>query len=296
MVLFMNAANKTPVLAIDGGGTRCRVASADSDGVISVETRSANVSTDFDGSVREILDGILRLGEQIGVTRGELEARPAFVGLAGVTGTQMVERLKAALPFQNVRIEDDRAAALRGSLSDDDGFLAHCGTGSFFGVQRDGAQRFVGGWGSVLGDEASAQWIGRRALAAALDTVDGRRERSPLTDDLLSKFEGAEGIVRFAGSVGPSEFGMIAQNVTAAAQRKDPNAADVMQAGAGEISQTLLHLGWQPGDPICLTGGIGPYYAPMLPDEMRRCVVDPKGSPLDGAVSLARELAREVIA
>ncbi len=290
--LIMVKSKSTPVLAIDGGGTRCRIASADEAGVVSIETASANVSTDFDGSVREILKGLSQLGERIHAECDDIYMRPAFLGLAGVTGSDIIRRLQDALPFKHIRIADDKPAALRGSLADADGFLAHCGTGSFFGVQLDGHQRFVGGWGPVLGDEASAQWIGRAALSASLESVDQIRQRSSLTDRLLSEFGDAAGIVSFASHAEPVEFGALARHVTEASANDDPVAIEVMRAGAGKVVEALGHLGWRPGMTICLTGGIGPHFERHLPDEMRQSVAAPKSSPLDGAISLAFDLAR----
>ncbi|MEO1308796.1 MAG: BadF/BadG/BcrA/BcrD ATPase family protein, partial [Pseudomonadota bacterium] len=288
----MTLAHTNPILAIDGGGTRCRIACADGEEVVSVETGSANVSTDFDGSVEEILKGIEQLGRRLGQSVDALCHRPAFVGLAGVTGPEIAGRLERALPFTQVQIRDDRPAALRGALTDADGFLVHCGTGSFLGAQTDGQQRFVGGWGPVLGDEASAQWVGRTALGATLESVDQIRPQSPLAERLLSELEGAAGIVRFASKAEPAEFGKLARLVTEADAQGDVVASDVMRAGAGKIADTLHLMGWQPGLPICLTGGIGPYYERHLPDDMRENIEAPKGTPLDGAIALAFEFAR----
>ena len=45
---------------------------------------------------------------------------------------------------------------------------------------------------------------------------------------------------------------------------------------------------------ICLTGGISPYYAPYLPEEMQAAVAEPAAEPLIGAVALARAFAEEL--
>lgn len=294
MVLIMDELGITPILAIDGGGTRCRVAYSDGNDVVVEETGPANVSTDFDGSVREILEGVQRLSVQLGRDRSVLYDRPTFIGLAGMTGPALSNKLRDALPFASVRIEDDRPAALRGALGDKDGLLAHCGTGSFFGAQLGGAQRFVGGWGRILGDEASAFWIGRAALQRTLTGVDGLHEPSALTRRLLEDLGGAPGIVQFAATAEPADVAAIAQQVTAAADEDDQVATSIMRAGADEIAGTLKILGWQAGVPICLTGGVGPHFARHVPEDMRTSITEPDGSPLDGALSLARDLANEV--
>lgn len=290
----MSESKHSAVLAIDGGGTRCRIAYQRGDAIISVETGSANISTDCEGAIRQVLDGLAALSARVALGTDEMARLPAFVGLAGVTGPLIADRLREALPFANARIEDDRPAALRGALGDRDGFIAHCGTGSFYGAQVDGTMTFSGGWGPVLGDEASAQWVGRTALTRTLETVDGRRASSDLSRALLDRFGGASGIVRFGATARPSEFGAIAPMITTFATSGDALAAQVMSAGASEIARSLAKLGWTPGQAICLTGGIGPFFEAYLPEPMRVEVTAAEGEPLSGALSLARELEKEI--
>lgn len=286
----------SPVVAVDGGGTRCRLAFDDGKSVIAAEAGSANVSTDFDGALDEILMGLERLAVRADLTLDALSRVPAFVGLAGVTGESISERLRTALPFVHVRIEDDRAAALRGALGRSDGVISHCGTGSFFAAQAGGTMRFAGGWGPVLGDEASAHFVGRAALSMTLKSIDGQCTVSPLAERLLEDYEGAAGIVRFAGSASPSEFGALAPLVTEFAMQGDVLGERVMRSGAQDIAAILSIIGWRKGHPICLTGGIGPHYAPYLPADMQAELIPPVGEPLAGALSLAAEFAREMAA
>ena len=290
----MNKPLHTLVLAIDGGGTRCRVAAARGDDVIAVETGSANVSTDFDQAVRQIAEGLEALAARMGCAVETLSAAPAFVGLAGVTGPDIAGRLRDALPFRHVRIEDDRVAAVRGVLGRRDGAIGHCGTGSFYAVQIGGDVRLAGGWGPVLGDEASAQWVGRLALSLALEALDGRQRPTTLSGRLADRFGGTAGIVRFAGSARPSELGALAPVVTEAAGQGDPIGIEIMRRGAQEIARAVHVLGWQPGQAVCLTGGIGPLYLPYLPEDLRAGAAEPEGQPLDGAIALAQDLAGEI--
>lgn len=289
--------NKIPhilALAVDGGGTRCRVAAWTGNKSVAVETGSANVSTDFDTAVHEVLRGLDVLASRMNCPVNVLTVAPAFVGLAGVTGPAIANRLQAALPFLQVRIEDDRVAAVRGVLGHRDGVVGHCGTGSFYASQTGDTIRLSGGWGPVLGDEASAQWVGRLALQLTLQTVDARVDPSPLSVRLLADFEDAAGIVRFASTARPSEFGALAPLVTEHAAHKDAIALRIMQQGADEIARGLRKVGWRAGQVVCLTGGIGPHYIDHLPADLRTHIADREGEPLDGALALARAFAQEV--
>jgi len=66
---------------------------------------------------------------------------------------------------------------------------------------------------------------------------------------------------------------------------------ELMQAGAAYLKQAINTLGWQPGEPLCLIGGLGRFYTPFLPDQMVQSVTPPKGTALDGALHLAERLA-----
>ncbi|MFQ6548448.1 BadF/BadG/BcrA/BcrD ATPase family protein [Aestuariibius sp. 2305UL40-4] len=287
-------ADHTLVVAVDGGGTRCRIAASDGDRMWMVEAGSANASTDFEEALHEINTGLEGLAEQMGCPVSALHAARAFVGLAGVTGPAIEGRLRSALPFEHMRVSDDREAAVRGVLGTRDGVVGHCGTGSFYARQLGGAVTLAGGWGPVLGDEASAQWAGRYALRLTLETVDGRLRPSPLSARLLDDFEGAAGIVGFAAKARPSDFGELAPLVTEYAARQDAIACQIMQRGADEISRALRHVGWRPGLAVCLTGGIGPHYAPFLARDLRTDLAQAEMEPLDGAIALARDLAQEI--
>lgn len=285
---------KTSVLALDGGGTRCRLALSDGDSVITVETGSANISTDMAGAVAQVRDGLDQLAEATGHSAAALAMCPVYIGIAGVTGAQIAERFSDALPFQLVRVTDDRPTALSGALGGSDGLIAHCGTGSFFAAQIEGQSRFAGGWGSVLGDPASAQWVGRRALACTLEEVDRLRESSELGAQLLERFGGSAEIVAFAVKARPADFGRVAPDVTAFAAKGDPLAVEILTDAAHEIATTLHKMGWKAGLPLCLTGGIAPQFLPYLPPAMQEACIAPRGAPLDGAITLAHEFAREV--
>ncbi|NRB36538.1 MAG: ATPase [Rhodobacteraceae bacterium] len=289
----MIESRQIPVLAVDGGGTRCRVAIQREGEVIAVETGSANLSSDFDGTVAEILGGLAALSSRADMDMDDLVRLPAFVGLAGVTGPTIAERLRIKLPLTRLRIEDDRPAAVRGALGARDGLIAHCGTGSFFAGQSGSKMVFSGGWGPVLGDEASAQWVGRTALMLTLEAADGRRACTGLAAALLEHYDGPAGIVHFGGRARAPQFGAIAPMVTERAAKGDDLAAHIMSLGAAEIVRSLSHLGWAAGRCICLTGGIGPQFEPYLPAAMQADVVLPKGEPLMGALSLARALQKE---
>lgn len=279
------------VLAVDGGGTRCRVACLTGGVRREVETGPANASTDLNGAAEQVLRGLGLLADNLGVTVADLSGVPAHVGLAGVVSSRIAQALGQRLPLARARIADDRPAAVRGALGDGDGAVAHCGTGSFFALQKGGQIRLSGGWGPILGDEASAQWVGRKALLAALDVTDGLYPETGLCREIAARIGGSGEIVSFAAGASPSDFGALAPLVTTAAMAGDARARRIMTLGSDHIADTLKILGWTGAFPVCLTGGMAPHYADYLPPDMRERIVPPKGDPIDGGLSLAGEIA-----
>ena len=89
----MTDQSSTRVLAIDGGGTRCRLALSGQNTSMTVETGSANVSSDFEGATAELIRGVTEIA-RISATPIELLAEiPAYAGIAGVTGRDAAARL-----------------------------------------------------------------------------------------------------------------------------------------------------------------------------------------------------------
>ena len=281
------------VIAVDGGGTRCRVAFATSDDTCVVEVGAANISTDFDAALAEITLGLKKLCDKTGLGKDQVRGLPAYLGIAGTTGPALAGKLASALPLDHAHVEDDRPAALIGALGSRDGAIAHCGTGSFLAASINGTMRLAGGWGPVLGDEASAQWVGRKTLAATLNALDHLAPQTRLVDEMLEHFGSSEAIVAFAAIASPAEFGLLAQRTTKSATEGDTIANSILSQAADHIARALPKLGWTPGAALCLTGGIGPVYGRYLPANLRSSLVEPAGTPLDGAITLARKFARE---
>ncbi|MGH1412264.1 MAG: BadF/BadG/BcrA/BcrD ATPase family protein [Pelagimonas sp.] len=282
------------ILAIDGGGTRCRVACEHNGQRFHFESGSCNVTSDLDGSIEQIMRGLKGLARLLHIDLEMFKDTPCYLGLAGVTGPEKAQDVARRLPLTHVRIEEDRAPAARGALGRQNGALIHCGTGSFQAVQHNGRARFAGGWGARLGDEASAQWVGRLALSDTLLVHDGLKQPSDLSQELLTHFESTTGIVAFAAAANAADFGHLAPRVTKAAAKADPIAQEIMRQGAERLTFALTHLGWTTGMPIMLTGGIAPSFAPYFSADMQAALTPANGTPIDGAISLAHDFRKEI--
>ncbi|MDH3262683.1 MAG: ATPase [Paracoccaceae bacterium] len=276
------------VVGVDGGGSSCRIALLREGRRHEAEVGAANVSTDCDAAIASLRDGLARVAAAAGLSMDDLRPCAAYLGLAGVKGAEDAARVAAALPFERVRVEDDRLAAVAGALGEADGAVAGIGTGSFLARRSGGTVRLIGGWGLALGDEASAAWLGRGLLSAVLKTVDGLVEPSPLTEAIFAEHgRDPEAIVAFSLNARPRDYGRLAPRIDEAAQAGDALATHLMRAGAAYIEEALRALGWQHGETLCLVGGVARHYARYLGEEIAPSLKAPKGTALDGALQLA---------
>jgi len=279
------------LIAVDGGGSTCRLALLRAGQRIDLTLGPANVTTDRDASIATLLDGLAQLGKSAGLGNQELAGAYCYFGLAGVMTDEDARAISARLPLDRVTIADDRNCAVTGALGAADGAVASIGTGSFVARQTDGVARYIGGWGHQLGDQASGAWLGREVLSHALKVRDGLAPRTGLIAQIMLMFDDdPTRIVDFAQTATAVEFAELAPQVVAFADR-DQVAQALMADGAAYIAQGLTALGWRPDKPLCLLGGLGSHYKPFLSAEIGAAVCDPKGSALDGALELAARLA-----
>ncbi len=284
----MNDSNTAGLIAIDGGGTNCRICLMLNGNRTEVRTGSANVSTDLEGSIRTIRQGLEAVATKAGITMKEFSEFQAYVGLAGVISPAMAKLIKTSLPLANATVEDDRSSAVVGALGADDGSVAGIGTGSFLARQDKGVIRFVGGHGPQLGDEASGASLGQALLASVLLVSDGLQTGTEFTDRIFAEFDGdTTRIVEFGQSATPQNFARYAPQIVEAAQAGDSVCLALMRAGAIYIERGIKSLGWIGKETLCLVGGVAPHYQSYLPPLMAAAVKPPKSNALDGALVLA---------
>lgn len=271
-------------LGIDGGGTGCRAALADADGLIIGQGQGgpANINTDVEGAAVNILAATAQALEGTGADPRDLIAT---LGLAGGTITAAIDRLVLLLPFARIQIVNDAVTAARGALGAQDGILAAMGTGSVFAAQRGGDLRQVGGRGFVMGDEGSGAVLGRALLSMAMRAEDGFADMTPLLQEILEEFGGIEGIIRFGNGARPVDFAELAPRIVGS---DDPAARQVFDAALGDVRHILGVLQGDAPLPVVFVGGLGPAYAARLTDWPQRPAL---GSGVDGALLMARQMA-----
>lgn len=273
------------LIGVDGGGSSCRAAITVGGRRYEAKRGGANVSTDFDAAIATIRDALDAVRTDCGLGAEQFHAGQAHLGLAGVMNDAVAARVAAALPFAHIAVTDDRPTALAGALGDADGAVAAIGTGSFLARQTGGQAHLAGGYGFAIGDQASGAWLGRALFERVMLCIDGFAPWTDLGRALLAE-HGADpsALVAFSVAARPRDFAGFAPRIAAS---DDPLAVSLMSEGAAYIHTGLTAMGWRDGQALCLMGGLGPSYRAHLPQAMQDAVATPKGSALDGAMTLA---------
>ena len=279
------AQTQTILIGIDGGGTGCRLGVECSGQRHLVETGPTNVTTNFAQSVETLTAGLSTLADIAGLSMSDLQGAHAHLGVAGVLSRDDAARLGAALPLKRAVITDDQITTLRGALGRDDGIVLSLGTGSFVARQTRGDVKTIGGWGLILGDEASGAWLGREAIATALRAKDGLETDSPFLKSLAPR------LMDFVGAPKQADFAALAPDVITAALQEDPKAITILDQALAYLERVVSTLDPQANLPLCLIGGLARSYRDLLPDALSKRLVPARGTAIDGAFDLAREAA-----
>lgn len=283
-------------IGIDGGGSSCRAAVTDGTGRILGRGTAgpSNILSDLDSSLINIIASARNAVADAGLTPETLTHIAAVVGVAGANVGDYAQRVEHALPFARRRVVTDASTALQGALGDSDGVVGAFGTGSVYNARRDGKLYGIGGWGFVIGDQASGARLGRDLLEHALLAHDGVRPPSALTEKLMAEYDNnPEKLVEFAHVSRPGDFAVYAPLVFTFADKGDPVALAIVQNATRSIGESLDALLWPSCPAICMLGGLANAYRPWLAERHRSLLKEPKGDVLQGAVDLAVQFLHE---
>ncbi|UFJ39377.1 N-acetylglucosamine kinase [Brevibacillus humidisoli] len=260
---------QVPLLAVDGGGTKCLAAMVATDRRILGTGRAGSCNYQGIGTTaaaRELTNAI-RTAMATTAAEGtpsteEADASPstegrvwevecAVFGMAGLDTeydrqviVEMVKEVLAQLKIHvhHLIVENDGFAALLGATDGDAGILVIAGTGSIaYGINGQGITARAGGWGHRVGDEGSGYWIGKQMITAVLKAADGRGEPTRLTDRLLRYLGLSQVEELYNWTYGPSysveKVGELSPLVSQTAAEGDVVAARILTLAAEELAQ-----------------------------------------------------------
>lgn len=181
------------VLGVDGGQSSTRVLIADLEGNLLGLGIGGAANHIHEPGGPERLCRSLNTALESALDGAGLPAETRFaVAYCGMTGGgALVEEIcRQQLPATRVVVAHDTQTALYCVTQGAPGVVVITGTGSVaFGVNSQGQQAAVGGWGYLMGDEGSAYWIAIQALNSCTRADDGRIPRTWLERVLLEHFE-----------------------------------------------------------------------------------------------------------
>lgn len=290
------------VVGVDGGQSQIRLQSSGSEAVVAVDGLGRLEGDTSQQLVERVVEGWERL--DLGATRVDR----MVLGLTTLPDDQdgrddLAAALGLALPVQEIWLTGDAVTAHAGALVDRDGVSLTVGTGvACFGVDRtSGNHQRVDGDGFLLGDGGGAFWIGSRGISAVLRSRDGRGEATSLAAACDARFGARPDLAAYLHSIprAVNTIAHFAKDVQHAAEQGDDIAQAIVDDAAEELSiaaHAAARIVSRPIVPVAISGRAVSEGTPLrraiarlISEATGLHLQDAAGTPLDGALRLARD-------
>jgi len=302
-------------LGVDGGGTKCRMRLTDHQlntlGEAEIEAPSNLQVGNGDAAYAAInkLTQMVFLEAGIDIEQGANVS--ACFGMAGARLDKAKTDFAArSFPFASVKIVDDIDIARAGAHLGAEGAVLIIGTGSA-GLGEVAGKRFqVGGWGFLIGDSMSGAWLGRKLIRKSLKAFEGLEKGSELTSAVMEKFDNDRQNLMawsFSNKKALADLGSTVANISPSIaharpvdygsfvpmifdfleQKNDPIAKQLIDMELAEIEQYINWFLRRRIKSIAIVGGLGKRLFPMLEKRHPGLIIEPKSTPLHGAILLA---------
>lgn len=234
-------------IGIDGGGTNSRLLAVDFHGNVigHVRGRTTNLESNSVNTVMNNLNALIESFHERHYTKYEDCAGLCF-GTAGVDTRATlltIEDMLHKTPFTcPTKVVNDALIALYANTRGKPGMMLLAGTGSIaYGVNAEGLDKRVGGFGYIVGDEGSAYWVVKEAIRAALHAYDGTGPKTQLLCDFTRAldFSEFEEIIDFIYRRNKADLARLSYVVTSAQEEGDPVADRVMREGLQYLCRSI---------------------------------------------------------
>ncbi len=294
-------------LGIDGGGTKTECAVGDERSILGRATgESAKVQRVGEENARQALRSVI--GQACAAAGIEAKAiQSTCIGIAGAARepiAEFVRRTIGEVVPGVVEVVGDMAIALEAAFEGGPGVVVIAGTGSIaYGRNERGETARAGGWGPVVSDEGSGDWIGKQAVAAAMRAHDGGR-MTQLLPTVMNTWHIAtrSDLFLMANAYPPPDFAGLVPAVIANAEAGDLLAREVLANAGTELAKlagTVIRRLW-PGPcavKVAMVGGVFRNVAPVR-ESFRKALLSLRPDaalaegivdPVLGALALARK-------
>ncbi|UCD57515.1 MAG: hypothetical protein JSV16_17230 [Candidatus Hydrogenedentota bacterium] len=269
------------VMGIDAGGTHTRCQIASEDGRMLSIGHGGPANTNF----VSLKSAQSALGRALSGCLTSFNREIELVVIAGphlppATATTVSHHAGTGKVIVTDEFEASLAAALHKPRAW--GVVIMSGTGSFCkGRNVRGEEKYVGGWGPLIGDEGSGYDIAKEALGALVRACDGRGKETVLTDLMLShlKICSVQELKTrlYRPPLKRHKLAELATCVFTAAGGGDEVAVEILRSAglrlANLASPVVCELfGTEEDFPVVLSGGIpyeGSIIARMLASEIK---------------------------
>ncbi len=295
------------ILGIDGGGTKTRCAV--SDGVMVLGrgvSKGCNIVRLGEATARLSIQSAIREA----LRNAHLEPDSVKAACIGVAGSAVPQVRQAVLSIIReilpcpISVVGDQDIAFEAAFGDTPGILVIAGTGSIaFGRNSTGKSARAGGYGFIVSDEGSGQWVGRAGVSSCLRALD-RGAKSLLLPQFLKAFSASNvgELIQAANAVPPPDFSQLFPMVLNASEHGDAVATEVLKKAGQELAALAKLVAEQLGMNrenfrVATAGGVFEH-SPLVRAEFQSSlksshphatVIDGVAEPLLGALSLARK-------
>lgn len=285
---------------VDGGASNTRVALFDEAGRRMGLTVAGPTSLTLRGEAawQTISAAVDSLFTAVGLPGEALRQTHFGIGLAGANNADQRQRFMGAAPAAgSLRVATDAYIAALAAHGGAAGAVVIVGTGSVgYRIESAGRSRLVGGWGFPVGDEGSGAWIGRVAVAQAVQVIDNRfRGRVTALHRTVLDHCGPtrEAMLGWLLGATSTRYAEVAPLVVDCAARGDLAALDIVTRAGHEIDELAKALDPARHVPLALVGGLAEALMPFLPEKLRNWARAPQEEALAGALMLAQGRAPE---
>jgi N-acetylglucosamine kinase-like BadF-type ATPase len=229
-------------LGIDAGGSQTTCAIGDGRVVLGRSHGTAcKLSKVGEKQAREVLLSLVQeCCKTAGVMTSDIEH--TCIGVAGISGQKVTESMHALVSEMvsgEIKVIGDMMIALEAAFGDAPGVVVIAGTGSIaFGRNQRGDTARAGGWGPMVSDEGSGEWIGRQAIAHAMRSYDEGASTSLIAEILeIWRVATRDEIATRANASPPPDFAQLFPAVIKSAAAHDSLSKEILTSAGMELAR-----------------------------------------------------------
>lgn len=214
------------------------------------------------------------------------------------------EGIREAIDSDRFTVANDCVNGWAGSLNAKPGINLVLGTGQIgYGVDEEGNSMRSGGWGPLLGDEASGYYIGLKLLNHFTKMSDGRSDKTILYDTIREKLDLKEDmeIIDKAEKMKRDEIASLSRIFAEALDKEDPYCKELLEEiskeAAAVIDSIIKGLNFKEEVKVSYSGGVfnlGDRLIKRIEEKSKNKIKieKPYTDPSEGALILAKSYSK----